>query len=89
MDIQLIEYIGQIKNDTEQLGKAYLFNIVLNKYECNKFRINSDIYKFDVILFMHVKKCFVSLHDEEIKLGIDKDYIYNSIIDKYTKEELI
>lgn len=72
MDIQLIEYIGQIKNDTGKLGKAFLFSIL-------------DDYSFDCILFIHDDIQFVSLHEEDKK---DKSEILKNILSKYSLQNL-
>lgn len=75
MIIELISYIGKIKNDTGIPGKAFLFNITVD-------------YSFDCILFIHDDVVFVSLHEEEIKNNIDKEKIKKEIIDKYTLKTL-
>jgi hypothetical protein len=75
MVIELITYIGKIKNDTGIPGKAFLFNIM-------------DEYSFDCILFIHDDIVFISLHDEEIKNNIDKEKIKTEILNKYTLEKL-
>lgn len=75
MDIQLVEYIGQIKNDTGKLGKAFLFNIL-------------DDYSFDCILFIHDDIQFVSLHKDEINNNKDKNEILKNILNKYTLQIL-
>ena len=76
MIIELLNYIGKIKNDTGKPGRAYLFNII------------KEEYSFDCILFIHDDIVFVSLHDDEIKNNIDKDEIKNAIINKYTLKTL-
>lgn len=77
MDIELVDYIGQIRNNTTTLGKGYIFNITL------------DDYSFDVMLFMHIDICFVTLHPNDELKGIDKGSIYEAIIEKYGKDKLI
>lgn len=89
MDIELVEYIGQLRNDTPHLGKGYIFNITFDKSMCEKYNIDEKTYSFDVMLFMHINIQFVTLHISEIELGIDDKFILNSIIEKYGKEELL
>lgn len=87
MDIELIEYIGQIRNDTPTLGKAYHFSIILDKEESKKY--GKENYVFEVMLFMHIDVCFVTLHQDEIDNNIDPNFILDSIINKYGKDKLI
>lgn len=88
MDIQLVDYIGQLRNDTPNLGKGYIFNIIFNSDECELYKCK-DNYSFDVMLFMHVDVSFISLHDDQIDLKIDSDVILNTIIEKYGKDKLL
>lgn len=76
MDIEFVKYIGEIKNDTGQYGKAYLFTIV-------------DKYSFDCILFLHDKIDFVSLHNDEIVNGYNNEQILKQILTKYKRQELL
>jgi len=89
MDIELVEYIGQLRNDTPNLAKGYIFNITFDEAECRQYNIDKKIYSFDVMCFMHVETSFVTLHIDEKELGINDKQILDSIIKKYTKEELI
>lgn len=79
MEIEFIEYIGEIKNDTDINGKAYIFEILdLEKK-----------YKFECILFLHPNNNFVSLNKEDIDLGYNKEELLNEILKKYNKGELL
>jgi len=80
MMIDLVEYIGQVKNDTGVLGKAFMFKAMTEKDDAP--------YTFETILFVHdTVPSFISTAPEDDEF--DKDAIIQAILDKYPKETLL
>lgn len=79
MIINFSEYLGQVKNDTGILGKAFIFKVIIN---------TDDIgYTFDTILFVHETiPPFISVNDENIQY---KDEILKKIFEQYTIKQLL
>lgn len=76
MEIDFIEIIGGVKNDSMVDGKALLFSIV--DVENKKI--------FESIVFIHpTLEPFITIESD---IKIDKDVILKAIINKYTLEEL-
>lgn len=79
MIIDFSEYLGQIKNDTGILGKAFIFNVIIDK---------EPIVKFDCILFIHeTVEPFLSLREED-KVH-DSTEIIKKIFEKYSLKQLL
>jgi hypothetical protein len=73
--IEFIDYLGEVKNDTNINGKAFVFKI-----------IDQDLYTFETILFVHpTVKEFLSMIDKKHNPTI----IIEKILEKYNKEELL
>jgi GTP:adenosylcobinamide-phosphate guanylyltransferase len=80
MIIDFSEYMGQVRNDTGVLGKAFIFKVIDTK--------DNESYTFDVILFVHeTVPPFVSTTPEDAVF--DKPSIINAIFDKYPKKTLL
>lgn len=80
MMIDFSEYMGQVRNDTGILGKAFIFKVIETK--------DNEPYTFDVILFVHeTVPEFLSTAPEDD--GYDKDSIMKAIFDKYPKKVLL
>lgn len=78
MIIELIEYIGMLKNDTNTPAHAYIFSVLNNE-------MNNTI---ECILYVHETITpFITLHDnnnEELK-----SEILEAIFKKYTLKQLL
>lgn len=73
--IEFIDYLGEVKNDTNINGKAFIFKI-----------IDEDLYTFETILFIHPNVPeFISMIDKKHNPTI----ILEQILQKYNKEELL
>ena len=80
MIIDFSEYMGQVRNDTGVLGKAFIFKVIDQK--------DNEPYTFDAILFVHeTVPSFVSTAPEDA--GFDKELIIKTILDKYSKKTLL
>lgn len=80
MMIDFVEYIGQVKNDTGVLGKAFMFKVMTEK--------DDNPYTFETILFVHdTVQAFLSTAPEDDEF--DKAAIIQSILVSYPKDELL
>lgn len=76
MEIEFIEIIGLVKNDSMIDGKALLFNII---------DINKNI-NFECIMFVHpTLDPFLTI---EKHININNNVLLNTILNKYTLIEL-
>lgn len=76
MILEFVDILGLIRNDTDVLGKALIFNII------------NDEKTFDCILFVHpTEKAFISVHDDDS--DVNKEEILKIIFDKYTLQQLL
>ncbi len=78
MNIELIGYLGDIRNDTGILGKSFIFKLITEN-------INEEF-----IFFIHPNenvKPFITI-DYELT-NEQKTEIVNNIINKYTKDTLL
>lgn len=72
-------YLGQIKNDTDILGKSFIFKCITEK--------DNKPYTFDVILFVHeTVKPFVTTNEEDEEY---KEVVYKLIFEQYTLKQLL
>lgn len=79
MIIDLVEYLGEVKNDTGVLGKAFIFNVILDDV--------GDSYVFDSMLFVHpTVDPFISVNIEDENY---KDDVMKKIFETYTLEQLL
>lgn len=80
MIIDFSEYMGQVRNDTGVLGKAFIFKVIDTK--------DNESYTFDVILFVHqTVPPFVSTAPEDD--SFDKPLIIKTILEKYPMKTLL
>lgn len=62
---------------TKTLGRPYIYYLFYTKYDPQKFRLESDVYR-EVLGFVHVKRIANIYFTDEIEKVTDKDTLYIS-----------